>query len=403
MPHSTQSRHQGEGDCIGCCLSRKGKSIGAQICAYLPEANDRRAYALQRHRPLSLQATINLPSLEEDPNESVEISGFLRLIHLFRPFDDTFVGLWNRTKVDCTTEWLTELQHQLSDALPSYLQTTETQAADLRVSQQWLKTMIWQLSISHGYLSSNAADHSMTFSYPIGLARELISSASSFSQAAMEVHGIGLVRFLCIVFSRAVNTDKYMQVEKLFDITCTLIDVLGCVPVGSSFEFGPRDYLNQLLNLIQSLRGGQKRFMPLLQSKMHETLPSSVPNSGLMWPINPPYDSPSHHGGSRHTSHVASPYGSPAQGPSVPMAPSLLMFDGLSSGSPMSTSSPEFSPILCPPPSSGSSTSHPKSQHSSGYHTPRPQQQLLPPRSQQLASSTALTSIPHHIKYELNQ
>ena len=131
--------------------------------------------------------------MDEDPTESVEISGFLRLIHLFRPFDDMFVCLWNRTRMDCTTEWLTELQHQLSDALPSYLHSTETQAADLRVSQQWLKTMIWQLSISQGYLSSTSADTSMTFQYPIQLARELISTSGTFSQAAMEVHGIGLV------------------------------------------------------------------------------------------------------------------------------------------------------------------------------------------------------------------
>ncbi|KAF2154552.1 hypothetical protein K461DRAFT_222293 [Myriangium duriaei CBS 260.36] len=342
-----------------------------------------RAYALQRHRPLSLQATINLPSMEEDPTESVEISGFLRLIHLFRPFDDTFVGLWNKTRVDCTTDWLTELQHQLTDALPAYLQTTETQAADLRVSQQWLKTMIWQLSISHGYLSSTATDPSMTFQYPIGLARELISSASSFSQAAMEVHGIGLV-------------------EKLFDITCTLIDVLACVPVGSTFEFGPRDYLNQLLTLISNLRGGHKRFMPLLQSKMHDNLPSSIPNSGIVWPSSQPYDSPTHHEGSlsRQTSHVASPFGSPAQG-NIPMAPSLLMFDGLSpTNSPVSN--PDYSPVLCGA-SQTSSTSHPNSISGGqqGYHSSR--HQMMPTRSQQQATSAPMTSIPHHIKFELKQ
>ncbi|GAM86180.1 hypothetical protein ANO11243_041910 [Dothideomycetidae sp. 11243] len=334
-----------------------------------------RAYALQRHRPLSLQATINLPSLEEDPSETVEISGFLRLIHLFRPFDDTFVGLWNKTRLDCTTEWLTELQHQLTDALPSYLQSTETQAADLRVSQQWLKTMIWQLSISHGYLSSSATDHSMTFQYPIGLARELIASASTVSQAAMEVHGIGLV-------------------EKLFDITCTLIDVLACVPVGSTFEFGPRDYLNQLLTMISNLRGGHKRFMPLLQSKMHDNLPSSLSNAGIAWPTSQPYDTQSHHE-SRHKSHVASPFGSPAQGANATMAPSLLMFDSLSSNhSPIS--SPDYSPILCGTPA-GSSTSHPNTCGPSQQSLYQPSRhQMQTPRSHQLPSS-----IPQHIKFEL--
>lgn len=51
-----------------------------------------RAYALQQHRPLTLYSTIGPPTLEEDPTEETEISGFLHLVNLFRPFDDTFVG-----------------------------------------------------------------------------------------------------------------------------------------------------------------------------------------------------------------------------------------------------------------------------------------------------------------------
>ena len=142
---------------------------------------------------MTLHATIKLPSLDEDPAETLELSGFIYLVNLFKPFDDTFIGLWNKTRTGCTTEWLARMQNQLSEALPSYLQSTETQAVDLRVSQQWLKTMIWQLSIGHGYLSSNPLDISMSLSYPIEISRELVATMSTFSQPAMEVHGIGLV------------------------------------------------------------------------------------------------------------------------------------------------------------------------------------------------------------------
>lgn len=152
-----------------------------------------RAYALQQHRPLTLHATIGLPTLEEDPAETVELNGFIHLVHLFKPFDDTFVGLWNKARTGCTTEWLALLQQQLSDALPVYLQSTESQAVDLRCSQQWLRTMVWQLSISHGYLSSAASDNAMSFKFPIEISRDLVSTTSGFSQQSMEVHGIGLV------------------------------------------------------------------------------------------------------------------------------------------------------------------------------------------------------------------
>lgn len=65
------------------------------------------------------------------------------------------------------------------------------------------------------------------------------------------------------------------QVEKLFDIACTLIDVMSCVPMSpTTFDSGPREYLNRFVSLISSLRGGQSRYLPLLQTKMSEVLPS---------------------------------------------------------------------------------------------------------------------------------
>ena len=216
-----------------------------------------RAYALQQHRPLTLHATIDLPTLEDDPSETVELSGFLHLVKLFRPFDDTFIGLWNKSKTGATTSWLSQMQQQLADALPVYLQCTECQAVDLKVSLQWLRTMVWQLSISHGFLSSAAADNAMSFKFPIEISRDLVTATSNFSQQSMEVHGIGLV-------------------EKLFDIACTLTDVISCVPTEeASFDFGPRDYLNQLMTLISNLRGGQQRYMPLLMSKINDTMPNA--------------------------------------------------------------------------------------------------------------------------------
>jgi hypothetical protein len=259
-----------------------------------------RAYALQQHKPLTLHATITLPTLEEDPAETVELNGFINLVALFRPFDDTFVGLWNKARVGCTSEWLARLQQQLSDALPRYLQCTESQAVDLRCSQQWLRTMVWQLSISHGFLSSAASDHAMSFKYPIDLARDLVHSASQSSQQVMEVHGIGLI-------------------EKLFDVACTLTDVMSVIPHDQyTFEFGPSDYLHQLKTLISTLRGGQQRYLPLLMQKINDTMPNTP---GYAIPAVPPslrsedaYES-SHSSG--NNSHHSTPYGSPVS----PVAP----------------------------------------------------------------------------------
>ncbi len=153
-----------------------------------------RAYALQKHKPLTLHATIELPILDLDPSDS--IAGFCHLVNLYQPFDDMFIGLWNKTRTDGSTFWLAQMQRQILEALPIHLDTTESQAADLRTSQHWLRTMVWQLSIANGYLSSTSPDASMTFTYPIEIAKDLVAVTNAVSQQSMEIHGIGLVRQL---------------------------------------------------------------------------------------------------------------------------------------------------------------------------------------------------------------
>ncbi|KAI9886744.1 MAG: hypothetical protein M1823_001453 [Watsoniomyces obsoletus] len=225
-----------------------------------------RAYALQRHHPLTLTDSIAMPTTDEAPSERLEISGFIYLVNLFRPFDEVFVGLWNKSRADCSTEWLAQLQRQLTNALPAVLESTESQAADLRVSQQWLRSMVWQLSTVNGYLSMSCPESSMTFKYPIEIARDLVCMTSQMTHRSMEVHGVGLI-------------------WKIFDVACTLTDVMSCVPVEtttSSLEWGPRDYLNEFLTLISTLRGGQAKYVPPLLEKV-ETMLSTV--SG---PIIPP-------------------------------------------------------------------------------------------------------------------
>lgn len=223
-----------------------------------------RAYAMERHRPLSLHATIELPNAQGEAEEEI-ISGFLHLIGLFRCIDDEFMALWNKAKSQCTATWLSQLQHQLTNALPSTLETTESQVADIRITLHWLRMMVWQLSITNGCLSSNSPDPSLTFKFPIQVARDLIHDVEDISLNAMEVHGIGLI-------------------EKLFDVACTLTDIISCVPLESAetTDESPLGCLNQLLNLIAQLRSGASRYVPLLLTKISENLPNMTPPIGPM-------------------------------------------------------------------------------------------------------------------------
>ncbi|KAF2230715.1 hypothetical protein EV356DRAFT_326838 [Viridothelium virens] len=215
-----------------------------------------RTYALQRHRPVTLHASIQFPTVDEDPQEVVELTGFCHLISLFKPFDHTFISLWNKTPQGCTSTWMAHLQTKLTKALPIYLHSTETQAVHLHTSQQWLRTVVWQLSISQGFLSSTAVENAMSFKYPIEIARDMMAATRQFSQQAMEIHGVDLV-------------------EKIFDIACALTDVMAILPMyPEDLELRPREYLSQLVSLLSRLRGGQQRFLPLLLSKINDTIPN---------------------------------------------------------------------------------------------------------------------------------
>lgn len=127
------------------------------------------------------------------PSDRPIATGLDLLLSLYKPVDDTFVHLWNKVRAHANPTWIAQVQTQLSDALPTYLECTESQAVDLQVTQQWLRTMLWQLCVSQGLVSSVAADGAMTFKYPIEISRDLLAMTHQFSQHAMEVHGVGLV------------------------------------------------------------------------------------------------------------------------------------------------------------------------------------------------------------------
>lgn len=145
-----------------------------------------RAYALHRNRPLTLQATINLPSLADDPADpySHHLNSFILLVNLFRPFDDAFVATWQKSRNNWQTAHLHSLQKQLADILPSFLSYGDSQLADLQANQQWIKSMTWQLNMNNGNINASG-DESMVYQqYAANLATSLLAGAPTSEIAA---------------------------------------------------------------------------------------------------------------------------------------------------------------------------------------------------------------------------
>ncbi|MCJ1287759.1 hypothetical protein MMC26_007111 [Xylographa opegraphella] len=262
-----------------------------------------RGYALHKHRPLALHATIEYPVPTGDSTDAIAITGLICLCNLFRIIDDTFSRVWNTARSECSTIWLSTLQRQLDEALPEELNCPEAQEADLRISQQWLKIVVWQMSTASGCLSSTSTDAFMSFTYPIDVSKEIFAITSRLSPQSIEVHGIGLL-------------------EKLFDIACTLIDVMSCVPLETTtFEVGPRDYLVHFHSLISSLRRGESRYVALLEGKIRDTLPTMAATLSLSLPPASLERVLTQDEGS--LSSNSSPYNSPSSMSSVPRFPAF--------------------------------------------------------------------------------
>lgn len=222
-----------------------------------------RAYALQRHRPLTLRNTLDLPIIEPHISDAGVLPGFLDLISLFRHFDVNFIETWNSdvstASVTTTTPFL-RLQDYLKQALPSVLSYSEMQQADLLISRQWLKVMVWQLCVSRTVLSSTGTDESMSLQYPVTIARDAVLVSQLLPARALEANGVGIL-------------------EKIFDIGCSLADLLA-LEGGSNrlttMEVGPVDTLMEIVRILCTTLDGSYKHTNLLVQKVGECIPWTV-------------------------------------------------------------------------------------------------------------------------------
>ncbi|KAK3359420.1 hypothetical protein B0T25DRAFT_97632 [Lasiosphaeria hispida] len=212
-----------------------------------------RAYALQRGRPLTLQATINLPTANDDPTDPLphQLSTFIHQVNVFRPYDDSLVNMWTKAKGETPPSYLSALEKQLQDVLPPYLRDTNAQISEMQINQQWLKNKTWQLSTA----SSNEHDSGLPpYPTPVDIGHDLLPMVSHLP-GNLGLPGLRLV-------------------EKLLTVTFSLTEVLAMQPSSRlPFTLGPRERLHQILNILTALRYGDHRFLPLLLSKVQDELP----------------------------------------------------------------------------------------------------------------------------------
>jgi MFS transporter, SP family, general alpha glucoside:H+ symporter len=118
---------------------------------------------------------------------------FQHLVNLLRPFDDAFFAVWDGAAQQCDRAWLLEFEKRVREALPELLQVSNEQAANLLVTQLWLRIKLWELFPRFGFLSSAEVKDCLTFGYPIGVAREMAALGTRLPIESMRIHGVGMV------------------------------------------------------------------------------------------------------------------------------------------------------------------------------------------------------------------
>jgi hypothetical protein len=216
-----------------------------------------RSFAILRHKPLTLSKTPAFPSTIL-PYESPSIhSGFMHLVQSYHLLDSSFVDSWNEASdAPASTLTYTALQNQLSHTHPSHLSLTDIQKADILVTQQWLRLIVWQSSMRQGLLSSSATDESMTFRYPLKIAHSLLNVISSLPTTSIEVHGMGIF-------------------EKIFEIGNTMLDVMQACGQNIQQEgFGSygvgQDPFEMFVKTLSQTPNSQRQYANLLLAKAQD-------------------------------------------------------------------------------------------------------------------------------------
>lgn len=214
--------------------------------------------------PLDTGLPIHDPSLPP----AIE-QGFNRLICLFQVLDTPFVTYWQEqqgpTRSEMPVAWVESKQAQLdkdeADAAEVDQQLranghdtlSEFQHVDLFVTRLWLRTVLWQLALSNGLLSSvprQDAHEGLSLEFPAQrLAVQLQNLVSRLgSVASISTQGTGIV-------------------QKLFEITSTVGEVLA-LPVGNSRPVGEMEarvadfvVLVAWLSQFERIREEQRRYL----------------------------------------------------------------------------------------------------------------------------------------------
>jgi hypothetical protein len=241
------------------CLERESSYVG------LPDAEQQmrrrilwllfvteRGVAMLHKLPVILKPNIMLPVPGGDDQAHV-LPAFLKLVNLFWVFDQSGIfeilqnsdsDLSNMTST--ARGCLNILQSRLQDSEIDYESSNDVQKADIFVTRQWMRAVLWRAAARFGMATMASS--------PIRIAKEFLNFMSQLPKAAIEAHG---------------PTMEF----KTYDIATAVIDA-----VTSNISVNPSDHPEEILQglqrMLSSSRGGNKGLLASLYFKMAAIVPN---------------------------------------------------------------------------------------------------------------------------------
>ena len=112
--------------------------------------------------------------LMEPVVENTHVKGMIALIGFFVTFDQCIKDYSNK-------DTLVESEKLLRESEISSEDVNAARLADLSITKEWMRTMIWQNALSAGYLSFDSQATSLSFTFPVVIGRDLLSALRGFS------------------------------------------------------------------------------------------------------------------------------------------------------------------------------------------------------------------------------
>ncbi|KAK8110846.1 NADP-dependent oxidoreductase domain-containing protein [Apiospora kogelbergensis] len=212
-----------------------------------------RGVAMLHKLPVLLKPNVGFPVPRGHDRTDV-LPAFLKLVNLFWVFDqsgvfeilqnsDSDLSNMTATARDC----LDLLQTRLQDSAADYEPSNDIQRADIFVTRQWMRAVLWRAAAKLGA--------TLTIN-PVLVGREFLDFVSQLPQAALEAHGPTIE-------------------AKTYDIATAVIEAAASQAPARSDD-RPEEVLQGLQRLLSSSRGGNKALLASLYFKM-ATMPMELP------------------------------------------------------------------------------------------------------------------------------